>query len=201
MPMRTEPSRRTTSTGRSEREYGNGSSVTLRSHAVDDRDGADPEGGCEDGDEREAGRPQQRADAVDDVTEEILEPHERARLARQVLRHAGPSWFIEHTLLTKPAVQPEPVIVRLTPGCQAPGPGCAKESSAAWLAEPKLTLRRRSGVSEGCEKTLACQPESLEASGKSAYALLRDDSGGQPSREMRAKAGSATIWGRRARKL
>ena len=36
-------------------------------HAVDDRDGADSEREREDGDEREAGRPQQRADAVRDV--------------------------------------------------------------------------------------------------------------------------------------
>ena len=63
-------------------------------HAVDDRDGADPEGEREDGDEREAGRPQQRADAVGHVAAKILEPHERARVAGQFLRHAAPSPFI-----------------------------------------------------------------------------------------------------------
>ena len=35
----------------------------------------------------------QRADAVDDVTAEIIEPHERARLAREFLRHAAASRF------------------------------------------------------------------------------------------------------------
>jgi hypothetical protein len=53
---------------------------------------------------------------------EIIEQHERARLARQLRRLAAPSRLIEHTLLTKPAAQHEPVIVRLTPGCQAPSP-------------------------------------------------------------------------------
>jgi hypothetical protein len=51
-------------------------------HAVDDGDGADPEGEREHGDEREAGRPQQRAGAVGEVAAEILEPQKRARLTR-----------------------------------------------------------------------------------------------------------------------